>query len=152
MTLARRIAGQPRPRKLHRGGWNNYVPTLTQGGGNATKTVVQAYWRPVDGEISVTIVLAIDGPGTAVSNNPILVGLPVPAFDATGGPIVGVGRVFDASGPAAMRAIARLASTTTVDLEQTQNVTAVKLGQSGSNFTTFASGDTMQLHLRYRPA
>ncbi len=118
------------------GGWTAYTPTLTQSGA-VTKTVTYAKWRKVGRDLSGAFKLDATGAGTAA--NAVVVGLPeaiVPPANA----VIGSGFIYDASANLFYPGTLRVASSTTVNFQPTDVVSALQLG--AASFTAaLAAGD-----------
>ena len=152
MSLARRIAGQPRPRKPHRGGWNAWVPVIDQGG-VVSASNQYGVWRLCDGLLVANTVLTVTGTGTA--GTVILIELPVPAFypGAQFRPIVGEASIFNASGPARHDLHAHLNSSDDLRFSFCASGTNLWANETGNGVFTeaLANGDVIRCRAAYEP-
>jgi hypothetical protein len=128
------------------GAWTSYTPTLTQSAA-VTKTVTRGVYARYGRTIHFIVSLAVTGSGT--SSNMVTVSLPVTA--AAAGFFVGVGQLYDATGPTVYRGFAYLQSTTTVAIDPSNSTAA---GLLGANVFTaaLASGDAVLVSGTYEAA
>lgn len=124
--------------------WTSYTPTLTQSG-SVAKTVTYAEYTRRGSLVTVHVLLAVTGSGTA--SNQIEVGLPLPALHSSF--IGGTFRVYNASGPNTFIGAAAIWTSTSVVCFTHDN--SNRLGQSGSSFSSaLDNGDFVSLVFTYR--
>ncbi len=127
--------------------WTAYTPTLTQSA-TVTKTVSYAKYQRTGRMITVQCDLSVTGAGTAA--NAVRIGLPFAAAYASN-IVCGSGNIFDASAVTDFAGIARIATTTTVELTPCSTDGAGNLG--ARVFTAaLASPDSVQLFVTYEAA
>jgi hypothetical protein len=105
------------------GAWSSWTPTVTQSFGvtvTNTRSRFARYGRTIHFSLDVEVT------GTGTGSNAVVISLPVTA--AAGSGIIGYGALFDASATADFRAIATLASTTTMHLMPAMSAVATVLG------------------------
>lgn len=124
--------------------WTAYTPTLTQSA-TVTKTVTYARYNRVGRMITVEVVMAVTGTGTAA--NAVVIGLPVTAATASTLPI-GAGYIFDTSASDTIIGAAYLATTTTVQLLSAR-ATGQILGTGSGFAAALAAGDGVAFSVTY---
>lgn len=117
--------------------WTSYTPTLTQSGA-VTKTVTYAKYQRTGRMISVNVMLAVTGTGSA--GDQVIVGLPVTA--ALSSSLAPIGTFIVADSSAVLNYVAGCSQASTTTVYGLVNAAANTLGVSG--FTAaLASGDTV---------
>jgi hypothetical protein len=124
--------------------WTAFTPTLTQSA-TVTKTVTYARYTRIGRMITVEVVLAVTGSGTA--GNAVVIGLPVTAATASTLP-VGAGYIFDTSATDTIAGAAYLATTTTIQLLSAR-ATGQALGVGSGFAAALASGDVVAFSVTY---
>lgn len=125
------------------GALTNWTPTVHQNTGDIAHTTTHATWSRTGRLITARFVIALTAAGAA--NTEILMGFSaLPASRFTTGAI-GQGYFFDASSGFYYPFIASLVTSTTFSLSDTNSAaTDLRLGKTGTNFTTaLAAGDVV---------
>lgn len=126
--------------------WETWTPTVTQSATVTCTNTLSRYGR-IQKIIFATTYLTVTGAGTAGNN--VLVSLPV-NVQTFSGQIIGTGFVYDASATTVYNVTAYPASSSTVNLMYTPNLTG---GGFGSNpAVTLAVNDQIRLMFTYEAA
>lgn len=144
--------GFARDTHVHKGvvandAWTTYTPTLTQSGA-VTKTVTYAAYQRTGRMVTVSLILAVTGSGTA--SNTVTVSLPVTAKVANNLP-VGIGGIFDTSVGTYNPGIVVFNTTTTAAMRPANSTTSTFLG-AGIFTAALASGDSVEMTITYEAA
>ena len=124
--------------------WTAFTPTLTQGA-TVAKTVTQASYVQTGKTVSVQVVMSVTGAGT--SGQPIKMGLPVAARNASA--VVGSGSMYDAS--ASFRYVCEVGASSVTEAYLAANGGSTDL-LGVSPVLALASGDSLRYSATYEAA